>query len=190
MGAGQRSGDSRDFRAGAKEESKGAEVRMSNGQIHLIAEKTDDSADGPRSQTIFPIASISQAQASGGQFVRCRYYDDEVDNGCAGGGAAVKMAVVVIVPPAYTPIAPRGMNDRRPPRGAAAAPGPPPGPPRRTRPTAPWPRSPTRHHSAALPPTRSTARHHISRITVPKENAVHQRNYIATPHALRHSRKG
>ncbi len=106
VASGQLYGYILDFRAGAKEDSKGAQVLMSNGQIHLIAEKTDDSARGPRSQTIFPIASVSQAQASDGDlFGRWRYDAEDVFIASVGGASSVKMAFEFIVPTGYTPIA-------------------------------------------------------------------------------------
>lgn len=94
-----------EFKAGAKEDSKGAQVLVSNGQIHLIAEKTDATAEGPRSKTVYPVAAISQAQASDGDlFGRWRYDAEDVYIASVGGASAVKMAFEFLVPSGYQPI--------------------------------------------------------------------------------------
>ena len=101
LSAGQIFGYILEFKAGAKEDSKGAQVLMSNGQIHLIAQSTDDAG----SITIFPIAAISQAQAQDGDlFGRWRYDAEDIFVASVGGASAVKMAFEFIVPTGFEPI--------------------------------------------------------------------------------------
>ncbi len=104
-----------EFKAGAKEDSKGAQVLMSNGQIFMIAEKTDENAEGDRSTVIFPIASISQAEAKEGNlYGRWRYDAEDIYIASVGGASAVKMAFEFIVPAGYHPIALSVKNARLP----------------------------------------------------------------------------
>lgn len=94
-----------DFKSGAKEDSKGAQVLMSNGQIHLVAEKTNDATDGPRSMTIFPIAAVSRADSRDGEaFGRWRYDAEEVYIASVGGASTVTMAFEFLLPTGYEPI--------------------------------------------------------------------------------------
>ena len=105
VASGQLVGYVLEFNAGAKEDSKGAQVLISNGQIHLIAQKTDPNAEGPRSKVIYPIAAISQAQARDGDlFGRWRYDAEDVYIASVGGASAVKMAFEFLVPSGYEPI--------------------------------------------------------------------------------------
>ncbi|MEZ6241828.1 MAG: CvpA family protein [Phycisphaerales bacterium] len=102
-----------EFAPGAKEDSKGGQVIVSNGQVSLICKKAGADAKPNETIAVYPVAVISQARAEDGNlFGRWRFDAEEVFIASVGGASVVNMAFEYVVPAGYEPIALRVKNNR------------------------------------------------------------------------------
>ncbi len=102
-----------EFAPGAKEDSKGGQLIVSNGQAALLCARAGADADPTDTIAVYPVAVISQARAEDGDlFGRWRFDAEEVFIASVGGASVVRMSFEFIVPKDYEPIALRIKNTR------------------------------------------------------------------------------
>jgi len=102
-----------EYAPGAKEDSKGGQVIVSNGQVALLCQNRAPDADPSDTIAVYPVAVISQARAEDGDlFGRWRFDAEEVFIASVGGASVVRMAFEYVVPTGYEPIALRVKNNR------------------------------------------------------------------------------
>lgn len=102
-----------EFAPGAKEDSKGGQLIISNGQASLICAASGADAAPTDTIAVYPVAVVSQARAEDGDlFGRWRFDAEEVFIASVGGASVVKMAFEFIVPTGYEPVALRVKNTR------------------------------------------------------------------------------
>jgi uncharacterized membrane protein required for colicin V production len=85
------------FKAGAKEQS--GQIVIGNGQVNLVVA----SKDGTDHKTLFPIAAISQTDASSSSLGRWRFDNDNFFIASVGGATEAPFAFEFLVPAGYDP---------------------------------------------------------------------------------------